>query len=48
MLRFVDDLVGAVYDLIKFIIRSLCYVLAGMIIVAVTMYLIVWIFGLFQ
>lgn len=48
MLRFVDDLAGAVYDIVKFIIRSICYLLAGMIIVAVPMYLIVWVFRLFQ
>ncbi|MBU8916029.1 hypothetical protein BGM25_08330 [Bacillus sp. FJAT-29953] len=48
MLKFVDDLAGAVYDVIKFIIRSISYMLAGMIIVAVPMYLIIWVFGLFQ
>ncbi|MDR6123523.1 hypothetical protein QFZ87_003120 [Bacillus sp. SLBN-46] len=48
VLRFIDDLVGAVYDVFKFIIRSISYLLAGMIIVAVPMYLFVWVFGLFQ
>ncbi|WP_442600079.1 hypothetical protein [Neobacillus sp. D3-1R] len=48
MLRFVDDLAGAIYNAIKFIIRSVSYLLAGMLIVAVPVYLIVWIFGLFQ
>ena len=48
MLRFVDDLAGAIYDILKFIIRSISYLLAGAIIVAVPMYLIVWLFGLFQ
>jgi len=48
VLRFVDDLAGAIYDIFKFIIRSISYLLAGAIIVAVPMYLIVWIFGLFQ
>ena len=47
-LRFVNDLAGAIYDIIKFILRAISYLLAGMIIVAVPMYLIVWIFGLFQ
>lgn len=42
MLRFVDDLAGAIYDIFKFIIRSISYLLAGAIIVAVPMYLIVW------
>lgn len=40
MLRFVDDLAGSVYDIFKFIIRSISYLLAGMIIVAVQIYLI--------
>ena len=48
VLGFVDDLAGAIYDIFKFIIRSISYLLAGAIIVAVPMYLIVWIFGLFQ
>ena len=48
MLRFVDDLAGAIYDILKFIIRSISYLLAGAIIVAAPMYLIVWLFGLFQ
>ncbi|WP_202617832.1 hypothetical protein [Bacillus dakarensis] len=45
MLRFVDDLAGAIFDVFKFIIRSLSYLLAGMIIVAIPMYLIVWLVG---
>lgn len=45
MLRFVDDLAGALYDVIKFIIKSIGYILAGGIIVAIPMYLIVWVFG---
>ena len=48
MLRFIDDLVEAVSDIFTFIIRSISYLLAGMIIVAVPMYIIVWVFGLFQ
>lgn len=48
VLGFVDDLAGAIYDILKFIIRSISYLLAGAIIVAVPMYLITWIFGLFQ
>lgn len=48
VLGFVDDLAGAIYNILKFIIRSISYLLAGAIIVAVPMYLIVWIFGLFQ
>ena len=48
VLRFVDDLAGAIYDVFKFIIWSFSYLIAGAIIVAVPMYLIVWIFGLLQ
>ncbi len=48
MLGFVDDLAGAIYDVLKFIIWAVIRLLAGAIIVAVPMYLIVWIIGLFQ
>jgi hypothetical protein len=48
VLKFIDDLVGAVSDIYKCIIRSISYLLAGMIIVAIPMYLFVWVFGLFQ
>ncbi|UYZ24065.1 hypothetical protein [Mesobacillus jeotgali] len=44
-MRFIDDLAGSIYDIFKFILKSLSYFLAGMIIVAIPMYLIVWIFG---
>lgn len=47
-MRFVDDLAGSVYDILKFLIKSISYLLAGMVIVAVPMYLVVWIFNLFQ
>ncbi|MCM3239363.1 hypothetical protein [Heyndrickxia oleronia] len=47
-MRFVDDLAGAIFDIFKFILRSISYLLAGMIIVAVPMYMIAWLFGLFQ
>ncbi|WP_186580219.1 hypothetical protein [Aquibacillus kalidii] len=48
MLRFVDDLAGAIYDVIIFIIKSISYLLAGGIIVAIPTYLFVWLFGMFQ
>ncbi len=48
MLKFVDDLAGAIYDIAKFVIRSIGYLLAGMVIVAIPMYLIVWVFDWFQ
>ena len=48
MLRFVDDLAGAIYDVFKFILWSIGYLLAGAIIVATIMYSIVWIVGLLQ
>ncbi|UOE94105.1 hypothetical protein [Alkalihalobacillus sp. LMS39] len=48
MMKFVDDLVGAIYDVFKFIMRSIGYFLVGTIIGAVPIYLIVCIIGLFQ
>ncbi|QST00961.1 hypothetical protein IMZ31_05155 [Pontibacillus sp. ALD_SL1] len=48
MLRFVDDLAGAIYDIFKFMIRSISYLLSGMLMVAVPIYLIVWVIGMFQ
>ncbi|MGP4059554.1 hypothetical protein [Halobacillus sp. H74] len=47
MLRFVDDLAGAIYDAFKFIIKSISYLLAGAMIVGVPMYLITWLFEMF-
>ncbi|MBT2640402.1 MULTISPECIES: hypothetical protein [unclassified Bacillus (in: firmicutes)] len=44
-MKFIDDLAGSIYDIFKFIIKSLSYFLAGMMIVAIPMYLIVWVFG---
>ncbi|MDN4608764.1 hypothetical protein [Sporosarcina highlanderae] len=46
-MRFIDDLAGAIYDVFKFIIWSIGYLIAGAIIVGVSMYLIVWIVGVF-
>jgi hypothetical protein len=48
MIKFIDDLAGSIYDILKFIIRSISYFVAGMIIVAVPLYLIVWVTGLFR
>ncbi|MEH7239019.1 hypothetical protein [Bacillus sp. JJ1562] len=48
MVKFVDDLAGAIYDVFKFILKSIGYLLAGGIIVAIPMYFIVWLFGMFQ
>lgn len=45
---FVDDLAGSIYDAVKFVLKSISYFLAGIIIVAVPLYLIVWIFGMFE
>lgn len=47
-MRIVDDLAGAIYDVFKFIIWVIGYLLAGAIIVTIAMYLIVWGAGLFQ
>ncbi|WP_175401717.1 MULTISPECIES: hypothetical protein [Lysinibacillus] len=48
MAKFIDDLAGAIYDVIKFVLQSLGYLIAGMLIVAIPLYLIVWVFELFQ
>ena len=37
---FIDVLAGAIYDFFKFIITSICYLVAGMLIVGVPLYLI--------
>ncbi|MFL0507176.1 hypothetical protein ACH0B5_15660 [Ureibacillus sp. 179-F W5.1 NHS] len=44
MLRFIEDLVGSIYDFFKFLLSSLSYLLAGMLIVGVFMYLFVFLF----
>ncbi|MGA3602685.1 hypothetical protein [Lysinibacillus agricola] len=48
MAKFIEDLAGAVYDVIKFVLQSVGYIIAGMLIVAIPLYLIVWVFELFQ
>lgn len=44
MLRFIDDLAGAIYDVLLMLLKGLSYVLAGMLIVGVPLYAITWIF----
>ncbi|WP_165571478.1 hypothetical protein [Cytobacillus praedii] len=46
MARFIDDLAGAIYDVFKFLFTSVCYLLAGMLIVGIPLYLIVLVFKL--
>ena len=46
--RFIDDLAGAIYDFFKFIFTSICYLLAGMLIVGVPLYLITLAFKMFD
>ena len=41
ILRLIDDLVGAVYDIMKFISASFCYFLVGMLIVSIPLYLVI-------
>ncbi|WP_010095208.1 hypothetical protein [Ornithinibacillus scapharcae] len=48
MKGFIDDLAGAIYDVFKFIFRSICYIVAGMVIVGVPMYLLILISNLFN
>lgn len=46
MRGFIDDLAGAIYDVIKFTIKSISYFLAGMLLVGVPLYLIALVFNL--
>ena len=48
MARFIDDLAGAIYDFCKFILTSICYLVAGMLIVGVPLYLIAFVFSMFH
>lgn len=48
MSNFIDDFAGALYDIFKFVIKSMSYFVAGMLIVGVPLYLIVLIFDLFN
>ena len=45
---FIDDLAGAIYDFFKFVFTSMCYLLAGMLIVGVPLYLIALAFKMFN
>lgn len=44
MARFIDDLAGAIHDIFKFIFTCICYLIAGMLIVGIPMYLIALVF----
>ncbi|MET4562336.1 hypothetical protein [Lysinibacillus parviboronicapiens] len=46
MLRFIDDLAGAIYDVFKIIIKLLCYFFAGVLIVGIPLWLIAKFFEL--
>lgn len=48
MTRFINDLAGAIYDFFKFIFTSICYLIAGMLIVGVPLYLIALVFNMLQ
>ncbi len=48
MLKFIDDLAGAIRDLFKDIFTAICYLLAGGLIVAVPVYIILFIFDAFS
>ncbi|MCZ8535721.1 hypothetical protein M9R32_00790 [Paenisporosarcina quisquiliarum] len=41
MTKFIDDFAGAIFDIFKFVLKSLSYFIAGMLIVGVPLYLIV-------
>ncbi|MBO0587044.1 hypothetical protein [Sporosarcina sp. E16_8] len=46
MARYIDDLAGAIYDVLKFIFKCICYLIAGMLIVGVPLYLIALVFNM--
>jgi hypothetical protein len=46
MARFIDDLAGAIDDFFKFIFTSNCYLVVGMLIVGVPLYLIALVFSM--
>ena len=48
MASFFDDLAGAIYDFFKFIFICICYLVAGMFIVGVPLYLIALVFSMFH
>ncbi|MFE8695997.1 hypothetical protein ACFYKT_06495 [Cytobacillus sp. FJAT-53684] len=48
MARFIDDLAGAIYDFFKFILSCISYLLAGMLLVGIPLYLIVFVFKMFH
>ncbi|WP_453989832.1 hypothetical protein [Bacillus nitroreducens] len=48
MVKFVDDLIGAIYDVFKCILKSMVYLLAGGIMVAIPMCFFVWLMGIIQ
>ena len=47
MARLIDDLAGAIYDFFNFIFKCICYLLAGMLIVGIPLYLIALAFKMF-
>ena len=46
MASFIDDLAGAIYDFFKIIFTSICYLIAGMLIVGIPPYLIDLVFSM--
>ena len=48
MLKFIDDLAGAIYDVLKEGIKLFCYFYAGVLIVGVPLFLIAKFFELFH
>jgi hypothetical protein len=43
MLRFIDDLAGAIYDVFKMLLKAISYIAAGMLIVGVPLYALAWV-----
>ncbi|MGD6796004.1 hypothetical protein [Metabacillus indicus] len=48
MKHFIDDFAGAISDFLKGIFKSICYFLAGMLIVGIPLYGMVYLIGFFD
>ncbi|MGE7918056.1 hypothetical protein ACQKM9_03785 [Viridibacillus sp. NPDC093762] len=48
MFRLIDDLAGAIYDFFKFVLTSISYVVTGLLIVGIPLYIIASVFEWFH
>lgn len=43
-MKFIDDLAGAIYDVLTWILWGICYFAAGALVVGIPLYLIAFLF----